>query len=84
MNDSYQPKKKSFWILILQKLGLYPTDEDRKISDMVSNSWKSLKVSRRGTITIDPAEVRASPEFQNDLKRAKEIVDGKYSQDQND
>lgn len=41
---------------------------------IVKGTYKSAKVVGRGTIRIDPKEVRKSPEFKDALKKAKEIV----------
>lgn len=59
---------------ILEKLGLKPTKEDKKIKDLVDNSYNSLRVVGRGTIRIDPKEVRNTKEFKEALKKAKDIV----------
>lgn len=58
----------------LQHIGLYPTEQDLEIRNMVQNSYKSLRVVGRGTVKIDPGEVRQSDEFKEALKQARVIV----------
>lgn len=51
-----------------------PTENDRKLIELVKNSYKSLQVVGRGTIKIDPKEVRNTEEFKRARKAAKDIV----------
>ena len=60
---------------ILTSIGFAPSENDKKMNNLVKNSYKSISVVGRGTIVVDPAEVRSTPEFQEDLKKAKAIVE---------
>lgn len=53
---------------LLRQIGLFPSEEDRKLKALIDSSYKSLVVVGRGTIHIDPEEVRKTKEF-------KEVVD---------
>lgn len=55
-------------------LGLAPSEEDKILIELVNNSYKNIRVVGRGTIRIDPHEVRNSPEFIEACKKAKLIV----------
>lgn len=52
----------------------YEKLNDERIIESIRNAPKSLKVTRRGGITVDPEEIIKSPAFQRDLKRAAKIV----------
>lgn len=54
-------------------IGLYPSESDRRMTEMVKGSWKSLRVGRNGGIHIDPAEVRNSEEYKRDCERVNEL-----------
>lgn len=56
-------------------LGLAPSENDKKIKALVDNSYKSLRVVGRGTIVIDPKEVRATESFKRDMQKAKEFFE---------
>lgn len=58
----------------LKALGLAPSENDRKLKELVSRSYASVKVVGRGTVTIDPREVRESEEFKQARRQAREIV----------
>ncbi len=60
--------------LFLKMLGLAPSDKDEKLRELVAQSYKSVQVVGRGTITIDPSEVSQSQEFKNARAEAREIV----------
>ncbi|TWI53044.1 hypothetical protein IQ22_02883 [Pseudomonas duriflava] len=57
-------------------IGLFntPSEEELKLAQTINNSYKSLRVVGRGTIRIDPEEIFESPEFKQDLARAKRLV----------
>jgi hypothetical protein len=59
---------------LLRCLGLVPSARDLEIKHLVENSYKSVRVVGRGTIKIDAAEVRSTPEFLHAIDRAAEIV----------
>lgn len=60
---------------ILKALGLAPSERDKKLKELVTRSYTSLRVVGRGTVTIDPREVRLSKEFREARALAKVIVD---------
>lgn len=49
---------------------------DERLRALIDNSWQSLRVSARGRVSIDPAEVRASPHFKEAQRRIGELVKG--------
>jgi hypothetical protein len=53
-----------------------PSAEEQKLAKTINDSYKSLRVVGRGTIRIDPEEVFDSPEFKQDLDRAKRLISG--------
>jgi hypothetical protein len=55
-------------------LGLAPDKDDERLKELVNKSYKSVKVVGRGTIRIDPKEVRETEEFKKARKQAKAIV----------
>jgi hypothetical protein len=55
-------------------LGLAPDKDDKRLKELVNKSYKSVKVVGRGTIRIDPKEVRETEEFKKARKQAKAIV----------
>ena len=59
---------------ILRMLGLAPTESDKRLKELVSNSYNSVRVVGRGTVRIDPKEVRQTKEFKKALGQAKAIV----------
>lgn len=61
---------------ILKKLGLYPSESDKKLKNLIDNTYKTVRVVGRGTITIDPSEVTNSSEFKEAQEKAKKIVYG--------
>ncbi len=62
-------------MVLLKLLGLAPSQRDLELKALVDNSYRSVRVVGRGTIKIDPQEVRRSPEFQAALRQARAIVD---------
>lgn len=50
-------------------------DKDKNLKELNRNSYKSVRVSGRGAIHIDPVEVRNSSEFKEAQKKAKAIVE---------
>lgn len=59
---------------ILQALGLAPSERDEKLKELVARSYATVRVVGRGTVNIDPREVRQSDEFKQARKQAKAIV----------
>lgn len=59
---------------ILKALGLVPSKQDRELKELIDRSYSSVRVVGRGTINIDPQEVRQSDEFKRALAQAKAIV----------
>lgn len=59
---------------LLRLLGLSPSEEDKKLKKLVENSYASIRVVGRGTVKIDPNEVRNTKEFQDAREEAKAIV----------
>lgn len=59
---------------IFVKLGLAPSESDKKLRDLVNNSYKSVRVVGRGTVVIDPREVVQTPEFKAAREQAAAIV----------
>ena len=58
-------------------IGLFmgSSPKDQQLKRLVQSTYQSVRVVGRGTIRIDPREVRQSPEFQKALAQAKTIVD---------
>ncbi|PVX30505.1 hypothetical protein [Sphingomonas pokkalii] len=56
------------------KLGLAPSERDKRLKRLIDNSYPSIRVVGRGTIKIDPNEVRSTPEFKTARARAEQIV----------
>lgn len=61
---------------IWQILGLSPSESDKKLKELVSNTYTNVNVVGRGTVNIDPVEVRKSREFKEAQQHAKAIVNG--------
>ncbi|ADE16117.1 conserved hypothetical protein [Nitrosococcus halophilus Nc 4] len=59
---------------VFKILGLGPNEDDKRLKELVNKSYKSVKVVGRGTIRIDPKEVRETEEFKKARKQAKAIV----------
>lgn len=60
--------------MLLKVFGLGPSEQDKKLKELVDNSYDSVRVVGRGTVKIDPKEVRQSKEFQRAREQAREIV----------
>ncbi|GAC1039052.1 hypothetical protein thsps117_38100 [Pseudomonas sp. No.117] len=52
-----------------------PSVDELKLAASINNSYKSMRVVGRGTVRIDPAEVFDSPEFKEDLDRARRLIE---------
>lgn len=61
---------------ILRWLGMVPTEEDEKLKTLVDASYKHIRVSPRGRLSIDPKEVAQTPEFKQALQQAKLLIQG--------
>ncbi|MDC7682169.1 hypothetical protein PQU92_02710 [Asticcacaulis sp. BYS171W] len=59
---------------LLKLVGLAPSEADKRLKELVNSSYNSVKVVGRGTVRIDPAEVRETEEFKKASRRAKAIV----------
>lgn len=59
---------------LLKLVGLAPSESDKRLKKLVESSYTSVKVVGRGTVRIDPAEVRQTEEFKKASQRAKAIV----------
>lgn len=59
---------------LLRMLGLAPSERDERMKTLVSGSYDSVKVVGRGTVQIDPKEVRTSAEFRQARGKARAIV----------
>lgn len=59
---------------LLVKLGLAPSERDKKLKRLVDSSYRSTRVVGRGTVKIDPSEVRGTPEFRTARAKARLIV----------
>lgn len=59
---------------VLKVLGLAPSSQDKRLKELVDKSYSSVRVVGRGTVRIDPKEVRQSAEFRKAMALAKEIV----------
>lgn len=56
-------------------LGLAPSKRDMEMRELFKNSYDGVEVVGRGTLKVDPDEVRRSPQFQEARRKAKAIVD---------
>lgn len=59
---------------LLEFLGLRLTKQQMEMKLLVQNSWKSIKVSRKGGLRIDKQEVLNSEGYKQGCKKAKQIV----------
>lgn len=50
------------------------SDEDQKLRDLIKNSYRNVQVVGRGTVLVDPTEVRNSDEFKTAQALARRIV----------
>lgn len=58
----------------LVKLGFAPSERDKKLKQLVDGSYHSVRVVGRGTVKIDPAEVRGKAAFREAREKAGSIV----------
>lgn len=59
---------------LLEFLGLGLTKQQMEMKLLVQNSWKSIKVSRKGGLRIDKQEVLNSEGYKQACEKAKQIV----------
>ncbi len=50
------------------------SDEDQKLRALIKNSYSNVQVVGRGTVLVDPTEVRNSDEFKKAQVLARAIV----------
>lgn len=68
---------------ILSRLtSILRSKEDEEITQLVNNSWRTLRVVGRGTLRVDPEEVRNSPEFKDAMKRLESLFQNQQFQKQ--
>lgn len=48
---------------------------NKRICQLISNTYKSARVVGRGGVKIDPSEVSSTEEFKQAKKKAKDIVE---------
>jgi hypothetical protein len=73
---SYKAKKRS----LLSYIGLAPTPEEMEMVNAINNTYESMKVVGRGTVTVSVEEVINNPEFKDLYPLAKDIVrNAKYN-----
>ena len=60
---------------VLKWLGLGPNQREERLKNLVSHSYNSVRVVGRGTVKIDPKEIRNSSEFKRARGLAKNIVE---------
>lgn len=63
------------YMALLRMLGLSPSEQDKKLKQLVENSYASVRVVGRGTVKIDPEEVRKTDEFKQARNNARAIVE---------
>lgn len=56
------------------KLLIRPSKSEQDFAEKLSNSFKSLKVEGRGTVSVDVSEVQKSEAFRKQLTRARALV----------
>lgn len=56
------------------KLGFAPSERDKELKRVVDNSYPSVRVVGRGTVKINPDEVRKTPAFREARDKAKAVV----------
>lgn len=61
--------------LLSRLTSIFRSKEDEELTQLINNSWRSLRVVGRGTIRIDPEEIRNSPEFKDALKRMEALFE---------
>ncbi len=50
------------------------SDEDQKLRALIKNSYSNVQVVGRGTVLVDPTEVRNSDEFKKAQVLARAII----------
>ena len=61
---------------ILKRL-FTPSRAEAEFAQKLAQSFKSLRVVGRGTVTVDATEVQQSAEFKRNLARGRALVEGK-------
>ena len=61
------------------KLLFKPSPAEAEFAQKLARSFKSLRVTGRGTVTVDVSEVQQSAEFTRNLARGRRLVEGKNS-----
>ncbi|EIU0497351.1 hypothetical protein L3008_004694, partial [Escherichia coli] len=60
---------------IARFFGFAPDESEMKMIEEIRNSYKSLEVVGRGTVRIDPKEVRQDPAFIAFVEKAKGLIE---------
>ncbi|MCL6381632.1 MULTISPECIES: hypothetical protein [Pectobacterium] len=60
---------------IAKFFGFAPDESEMQMIEEIRNSYKSLEVVGRGTVRIDPKEVRQDPAFIAFVEKAKMLVE---------
>lgn len=60
---------------LLRFLGLAPSKDEEEMVKKLRNTYTSLKVVGRGTVTVSADEVINNPEFKDLYERASNIVE---------
>jgi len=66
--------RQEYKVAFLEMMGLAPSEADERLKKLVNSSYQSIRVVGRGTVRIDPEEVRNTEEFKRASQRAKAIV----------
>ncbi|MDQ0020092.1 hypothetical protein [[Curtobacterium] plantarum] len=59
---------------LLSFVGLAPRKDEEEMVEKIKNTYSSLKVVGRGTVTVSADEVIGNPEFRDLYARASNIV----------
>lgn len=59
---------------LAQYFGFAPSENEIEMVNKIRNSYKSIEVVGRGTVRIDPAEVRRDPVFIENAQKARSLV----------
>lgn len=59
---------------LLISLGLMHSEEEQRMIDLIQKCPYNIRIGERGSLRIDPREVRNSKEFKEALIEAKQIV----------
>ena len=60
--------------LLSRLTSILRSKEDEELMQLVNNSWRTLRVVGRGTLTVDPEEILNSPEYKDALRRLEPLV----------